>query len=206
VPATYKVITAAGLVKAIGAANAAGGSNTIILLAQTSSPYVLTKVNNTTDGATALPVIAAGDTLTILSRGDTIERSSTAPAMRLFAVASGASLTLKGITLEGGLAFGSGVSAEGGAIYSQGTLTLNGVTVQSNVAQGSAGVSGGAGQNAAGGGIYASGGSVTLSGGTLLQDNQALGGSGGTGLTSAPGGPAAVGAVAACTPAAPRSP
>ncbi len=40
----------------------AGGSNTINLTAPTTSPYVLTAVNNTTSGANGLPVIAANDT------------------------------------------------------------------------------------------------------------------------------------------------
>jgi hypothetical protein len=70
------------------------------------------------------------------------------------------------------------VSAEGGAVYSQGSLDLNGVTVQNNIAQGNGGAAGKAGQDAAGGGIYSSG-SLTLEGGTLIQNNQALGGNGG---------------------------
>jgi hypothetical protein len=49
-----------------------------------------------------------------------------------------------------------------------GTLDLTGVTVQSNIAQGSSGT---AGQDAAGG-IWSSGW-LTLEGGTLIQDNQA---------------------------------
>jgi hypothetical protein len=69
------------------------------------------------------------------------------------------------------MAFGSGVSAEGGAIYDQGTLDLNGVTVQNNIAQGNMG------QSAAGGGIYSSG-SLKLEGSSKVQNNQALGGQG----------------------------
>ena len=61
-------------------------------------------------------------------------------------MAAGASLTLQNLTLQGGLAAGAGVSAEGGAIYNQGALTLNGVTVQNNIAQGSSGTFGRAGQ------------------------------------------------------------
>jgi hypothetical protein len=113
-PTNYRAGTTAQLIKEINAANAAGGTNAITLTRPPTSPYVLSTVNNSTDGPTALPVIAAGDTLTILSRGDTIERSASAPAMRLFEVAGGATLTLTGLTLEGGLAFGSGVAAEGG--------------------------------------------------------------------------------------------
>jgi hypothetical protein len=52
-------------------------------------------VDNTTDGATGLPVIAAKDNLTILGNGDVIEPStkSNTPRFRLLAVASGGSLT-----------------------------------------------------------------------------------------------------------------
>ncbi len=132
--------------------------------------YSLTAVNNTTDGATGLPVIAAKDNLTIVGNGDTIEPSTASgtPAFRLLDVASGASLTLENLTLQGGLALGSGVSAEGGGIYNQGTLDLNGVTVQNNTAQGQQQ------QPASGGGIWSSG-SLTLEGGTTVQNNQAVG-------------------------------
>ena len=99
-------------------------------------------MEDSTVGATGLPLIAANDNLTIVGNGDTIERSTAAgtPAFNLFDVAAGASLTLQTLTLQGGLATGAGVSAEGGAIYSQGALTLSGVTVQDNQAVGIAGV------------------------------------------------------------------
>src|SRR5262249_55540987 len=48
---------------------------------------------------------------------------------RLFDVASGGSLTLENVTLSGGLAQGTGAAAEGGAIFSSGTLALSGITV-----------------------------------------------------------------------------
>jgi hypothetical protein len=183
----YSAATVSDLIADINAANAAGGTNTITLTAPTTSPYVLTTVNNTTNGATALPVISGGgkkvaaDSLTIIGNGDTIERgtASGTPDFRLFDVASGASLTLENLTLQNGLAFGSGSSAEGGAIYNQGTLVLSAVTVQGNVAQGSDGVTKNngtvsPGNAAAGGGIW-SGSSLTLQNGTLVQNNQAIG-------------------------------
>jgi hypothetical protein len=137
---------------------------------------VLTGVDNSTDGATGLPVIAANDSLTILGNGDTIERSTATgtPAFRLFDVAGGAALVLENLTLENGLAQGPGVSAEGGAIYNQGGLGLNGVTVQNNFAQGAPG------QAAAGGGIYSSG-TASLSSVTL-SSNSAQGGQGTQGV------------------------
>jgi hypothetical protein len=185
--------TASDLIADINAANAAGGTNTITLTAPTGNPYALTAVNNTTDGANGLPVISGGghkvaaDNLTIIGNADTIEGSTASgtPAFRLFDVAGGASLTLKNLTLQNGLAFGSGAAAEGGAVYNQGTLVLSTVTVQNNEAEGSNGANaknasqnGGNGQDAAGGGIW-SNGSLNVENGTLVQNNKALGGGGG---------------------------
>ena len=154
-PSSYSAATVSALIADITAANAAGGANAISLAAPTTSPYVLTAVNNTTDGNTDLPVIAANDSLTIVGNGDTIESSGR--AVRLFAVASGASLTLSNLTLQGG----NGVT-DGGAIYNQGTLVLNGATVQDNDA------------SIEGGGVYSVGGSLTLEGGAIVQHNQVI--------------------------------
>jgi hypothetical protein len=90
----YMASTVADLIAVIGLANQAGGTNPITLSAVPSSPYTLTAVDNTTDGATGLPVIAAGDELTIAGNGDTIQRSTApgTPAFRLLDVAAGASV------------------------------------------------------------------------------------------------------------------
>ncbi len=181
----YTALTAADLINDINAANAAPAANTITLAAATSAPYVLTAVNNTTNGATGLPVIAANDNLTIVGNSDTIERTTATgtPAFRLLRVASGGSLTLENLTLQGGMIEGAGPrviglfqGAAGAGIYNQGTLVLNGVTVQDNVV-GFIGTNGpnSNGINTAGGGIFSSGGSVTLEGGTIVQNNEALG-------------------------------
>jgi hypothetical protein len=182
----YFAATAADLIADIGLANQAGGSNTITLSAAPSSPYTLTAVDNTTDGATGLPVIAAGNNLTIVGNGDTIGRSTASgtQAFRLLDVAAGATPTLQDLTLTNGLASGSGVSAQGGAIYSQGALTLNGVTVQNNTAQGSNGAqgangaqgvtggTGGYGSDAFGGGVYVAAGTATLTNDTLSGNSE----------------------------------
>jgi hypothetical protein len=193
-PSTYGAASVSDLIADINAANKHGGANTITLAVNT--PFVLSGVNNTADGATGLPVIKNGDNLTILGNGDTIERSTAwgTPTFRLFDVANGGSLTLANLTLQNGLAYGSGAAAEGGAIYNQGTLILSGVTVQGNTAEGSPGKNansrghpnGGAGQDAAGGGIW-SNGALTLENGSLVQGNYATGGYGGDGYFSACG-------------------
>lgn len=211
----YSVATAADLIADINAANKQGGANTITLAAPTTSPYVLTAVNNATDGANGLPVIGGNktDALTIAGNGDTIERSTASgtPDFRLFDIASGGSLTLDDVTVQNGLAFGSSAGADGGAIYNQGTLTLNGVTVQNNEARGVNGstfatkLSAATGGDAAGGGIWSNGTvnlqDLTLPGGpllhTVLQYNEALGGAGGDVYVTegAPGGQALGGAL-----------
>jgi hypothetical protein len=182
---SYSALTVSDLINDINAANKHGGTNTITLTAPTTSPYVLTAVDNTMDGANGLPVIKKGNTLTIVGNADTIDRSTASgtPAFRLFDVASGASLTLQNMTLQNGLAFGSGSSAEGGAIYNQGALVLSGVAVQGNTAQGSDGAfkgsgTAGPGSDAAGGGIW-SNGTLTLESSTVVQNDLAVGGYGG---------------------------
>jgi hypothetical protein len=187
-PSSYTAANVSDLIADINAANLAGGSNTIALVAGTT--FALTAVNNTTDGATGVPQIAANDNLTILGNGATIARGTAGgtPAFRLFDVASGASLSLQSLTLEGGLASSAAAAALGGAIYNQGALTLSGATVKGNVAQGAdAAWLGNNGQPAEGGAIYSSG-ALTLDGNTMIQNNQALGGQGGPGGSrTAPG-------------------
>src|SRR6516225_7228370 len=116
---SYLAASTADLINDINLANAAGGANTITLTAPSSSPYTLTAVDNTTDGATGLPVIASGDNLTIVGNGDIIERSTVTgtPLFRLLDVAGGASLSLSDLTLQGGVAGGYD-SPTGGAISS----------------------------------------------------------------------------------------
>ena len=172
VPSNFTAASVSDLIAAINAANQTAESDTITLVA--GKTFTLTAVNNTTHGATGLPTIAATENLTIVGNGDVIQRSTGAgtPAFRLLDVAAGGSLTMADLTLQGGLAFGSGVSAEGGAIFNQGTLNLNNVTVQQNVAQSMVDFVG----QSAGGGI-SSNGALTLQSCTI-QNNQALGGNG----------------------------
>jgi hypothetical protein len=210
---SYSAASVSDLIADINAANKAGGTNTITLTAPTGNPYVLTAVDNTTNGPTGLPVIAKKDILTVVGNGDTITSSG---AGRLFDVASGSSLTLQNLTLQDGFVSGSGSSAAGGGIYNQGTLVLSAVIVQGCGARGSSPQGGGIynqgtlvlsaamvqgcvaigsdgvhrnnglgtpGDPAAGGGIWSKG-SLTIENGSLVQNNRAIGGDGGEG----PGG------------------
>jgi len=167
--ASYTAGSVSALIADINLSNTAGGSNTISLTAPTTSPYILTAVNNSTlYGYNGLPVIAANDNLTILGNGHTIERSKAAPAFRLLQVASGGSLTLENLTLQGGLCQSTSIYDDGGgAIYNDGMLVLNGATVQDNTAEASNPF------DALGGGIYSGAGSVTLEGGSIVLNNVA---------------------------------
>jgi hypothetical protein len=143
-PSTFYAATASDLIADINAANLQGGANTIVLTA--TSPYVMTAADNTADGGNVLPVITAGDNLTILTNngsanpgfGDAIDAGKNG---RLFDIASGASLTLENVTLQNGSGgivpvVGQGATSKGGAIYNQGTLVLSDVMVQNNTAIG----------------------------------------------------------------------
>jgi hypothetical protein len=180
------ITTTTGLISAIKSANTAGGSTTITLASNTTfdftSPY--------NSSQNALPVITGN--ITIQGSGDIIERTGTTP-FRFFDVASGGSLTLQNVTLTGGLVQGTGTAADGGAVFSSGTLNLSGVTVKSNMAQGSNGPngtvshrSGGKGVSANGGGLYVAGGTVTLNN-DILSNNAAVGGKGGNGVHTGSG-------------------
>jgi hypothetical protein len=147
--ASYTAANAADLIKMINTTNSTGGTNTIVLTGavtsalDSSNPYNLTMPDNTTHGPNGLPVIAAGNNLTIQGTGQAISRkyvpsnqTSSVPTFRLFDVASGASLSLDDVTLFGGAADGVADGAQGGAIYSAGTLSLNNVTVENSYAAG----------------------------------------------------------------------
>src|SRR5262245_3428042 len=175
VPATFAAATVPELIAGITAANQSPEADTITLVP--GKVFTLTEVNNTDQGATGLPVIAAaGGGLTIVGNGDVIERSTAkgTPAFRLLNVAAGASLTLQNLTLQGGYAMGGTYvgwlgtyAVAGAAVYNAGSVRLTGVTVQNNTAQGGDGVYPmAAGGHAAGGGIYSSG--------TLLVENSTI--------------------------------
>jgi hypothetical protein len=194
VPSNFAAANVPELIADINAANVSASADTITLVA--GSRFTLTSVNNTTHGPTGLPVIAVGENLTIVGNGDVIERSTAAgvPEFRLFDVAAGATLNIQNATLQGGVAVGDGRSAldggssSGGAIFNQGVLSLNGVTVQNNTALGSASVSTWVfipATNGLGGGLFSSG-SLNLTGCTV-QNNRAEGG-GGQGAAAGQGG------------------
>jgi predicted outer membrane repeat protein len=165
--------TISQLIADINSADKTGGAFTINL--KPSTTFDLKNADNSTNGANGLPVIGSTKAvdLTINGNGDTIERvggfkttkQGASNAFRLFNVAPGASLTLQAVTLQGGSAYGSGVAADGGAIYNQGTLTVsNGSTLSGNAAR------------YYGGDIYNAGGTVTVSNSTMSNNVATYGG------------------------------
>jgi hypothetical protein len=172
---TFYAATASDLIADIKTANLQGGTNKIVLTAPTTSPYVMSVVDNTTNGPNALPVIASGDNLTILTNngsaspgfGDSISAGGRG---RLFDVANGGSLTLENVTVGGGGPIGSvRAPSKGGAIYNQGTLVLSHVLVQNSIAQGFYST------DAQGGGIW-SNGSLTVENSSEFLGNSAKAG------------------------------
>jgi hypothetical protein len=92
--------------------------------------HTLTASNNSTYGATGLPVISS--VITIEGHGSTITRSSADP-FRIFAINGTGNLTLNETTVSGGLATGASPADRGGGVYNYfGTLTLTHSTVSGN--------------------------------------------------------------------------
>ncbi|MBI3247356.1 MAG: hypothetical protein HYZ50_12720 [Deltaproteobacteria bacterium] len=105
-------------------------ADTIVLTVDTT----LTTANNSTFGATGLPVISS--VITIVGNGHTIMRIPADPdQFRLIAINPSGDLTVQDTTLSGGLASVADVIAGGGAILNyNGQLRLEDCTVSGNSA------------------------------------------------------------------------
>jgi len=177
VPASFTAATVPELIAAIDAANLTPEADMISLAAGKTFTLTLTNLaNNDAHGETGLPMIAAGDDLTVIGNGATIERkdSNWIYHFRLFDVAAEAALTLQNLTLKNGWAYGFGEESQGGAIRNSGTLNLDGVTVTKCTAEGSA--SEYAAGSACGGGIYSDGTLNVVN--SRIESNSAAGGAG----------------------------
>lgn len=160
----------AGLIAAINSLNTNGGGT--IELAENGT-YTVTAPSDWWYGPDAFPAITGA--IVIEGNGATIQRPPTAPKFRFFYVSGGFStiaagdLTIRDLTLEGGLARGGngggglagggGGAGLGGAIYNQGSVKLVHVTLAQNTAQGGSG--GCCGGGAAGGGGIGGDGATT---------------------------------------------
>jgi hypothetical protein len=151
------------LIEAIQAANSGGtvdqcvGSPGAVTI-DAPGTFVLTAVDNTSpSGPNGLPVIAT----TITIRNATITRASSAPAFRIFEVASGGNLTLDAASVAGGrvTCAGGGCGAFGGGIFNDSGSTL---TVTNSHVNGNTATCSGTGCSALGGGIFDGSGTLNL--------------------------------------------
>ncbi len=171
--ATIPVTTcnASDLIAAINTANGASAADTITLLA--GCTYSFSAANNYWYGPNALPPISS--TITIEGNGAVLQNTNTT-RLRFFYVGADAAstrtpgyntpgagwLTLRNLTLLGGLAKGGdapgggGGAGMGGAIFNQGTLMLEEVTLRGNTARGG---NAGTQQRSSGGGMGSNGNS-----------------------------------------------
>lgn len=140
---TVPVGDSSALLTAIICANANNDANTITLA---DSTYTVS-AGSSSDGDSAFPPITTP--ITINGNSATIARDGSAPQFRLFRVGSGGSLSLRSLTITGGLLSGS---ASGGGIYNSGTLSLRDVTLTGNSVS----------TDADGGAIFNDDGTVTL--------------------------------------------
>ncbi len=107
----------------ITAINAANASGTANTLTLAAGPYTLTAVDNNTDGLTGLPSVTSPLTLRGAGADSTmIERAVGAPQFRLLHVALQGTLALEGLTLQGGDL--AGLADGGGGVRNHGTLTM----------------------------------------------------------------------------------
>jgi len=103
VPSGYTAASVTELVAAIDAANLTAEADTITLAAgktfTLTSEYISPDGN---EGGNGLPAIRAGEDLNIVGNGAVIGRSTNNFGFRFFEISAGASLTLQGLTLQGG--------------------------------------------------------------------------------------------------------
>lgn len=150
-------VPAGNVTALVNALNQANANVDLSIICLTNSTYTLTTAQA---ALTGLPLI----TTPIEIRGDnaTITRSASAPQMRIIQVTSSGNLTLRDLTITGGLID----AADGGGVYNVGGR-VSVVNTQ---------FSGHSARN--GGGIYNNGGVVTITNSTIRQ-NTAPNGSGG---------------------------
>lgn len=120
------------LVTAVTAANAAGGG-TVTLTPGCTYTLTTSHGDDGVHGPAGLPIITAP--ITFEGNANTITRDSTAAAFRIVQVDPTGGITLKAVTLSGGLATTTGQD-NGGGILSYGAVTLTGSELSGNTAGG----------------------------------------------------------------------
>ncbi|MBK8022880.1 MAG: hypothetical protein IPK19_15975 [Chloroflexi bacterium] len=178
------------MINAITCANLSPANNVINL---TNSTYNLTAEAANGDRAAPIVTAATAGTLTINGDGATITRSSAGgtPEFNFFEVTTGANLTLNRLTLTNGSVGGN----SGGAIVSDGTLTITNSTISSNVARHGGAISTTASATTiltnsliANNQADRNGGAVDMSSGTMFIINSTISGNSVTGGSPSSGG------------------
>jgi len=122
-------IIAANTDTATGGCTAGNGADTLVLA--NSSIHTLTSVSYT--GLTGLPAVSS--TITISGNGSTVQRDGAAPFFGLLEVGPTGNLTVRDLTLRGGVAAASAPLNKGGGVFNFfGTLTLINSTLSDNAA------------------------------------------------------------------------
>jgi hypothetical protein len=163
------------MIAAIHAANGNGAENTITLAAGT---YILTAVDNDTDGPNGLPSITSLLTIQGTGAETTVIERGAAPASRILHVAATGTLTLEGVTLRGG---SIGKDSEPGIFPGRGGGLFNAggtVTLLHSILTGNGAWLG------SGGGLFNAGGTVTLLHSTLTGNSAESEGFSGGGLSN----------------------
>jgi hypothetical protein len=183
-------IIAANTDTATGGCPAGSGADTLVLAPNSVHTLTAADPRHTQYGNSGLVVTSA---ITIAGHGSTIQRASSAPAFRIFAVGADGALTVQATTVSGGTTGGGGgvANSGGGVANVGGTVTFTNSTVSGNSATIGGGVANFGGTvtfsnstvsgNSAGdigGGVANSGGTVTFSNSTV-SGNSAIYHSGG---------------------------
>lgn len=132
--------------------------HTTIVLAENST-YSLVSASDNSDGPTALPLL--DNIATVFGQGAIIERSSSAPPMRLLHVGAGGEVVVQNLALQGGV-LGTPSDA-GSGVLNKGSLTLLEVTLSGHGGPGS-------------GGAISNSGELLIAGSLLTQNS--IGGAG----------------------------
>jgi hypothetical protein len=124
-------ITAANTDTMVGGCGPGSGADTLVLPA--GGTLMLTGIDNITYGATGLPVVSSA--ITIAGQGGTIERGGGRPNFRLLAVGTTGDLSVRDLTLQGGVAVSVlGRNIAGGGVYNRGSFTVANSTITGNTA------------------------------------------------------------------------
>ncbi len=160
---------AGSLSAAIAALAPQGGGRIVFTPSLANQTILFSTATDTVHGPTALLVPHFLELDATGVDGLTLARNPATAELRLFRVTSEGTLILRNLTVADGLIRNESVNlpARGAAIYNEGTVLLDGVTVRNHHAHGSAS------SGAEGGAIYSAHGKLETENDTLFTDNRA---------------------------------